>query len=92
MYDATQAEPDGAPWALLNELVSGRQRRLADAFLAAPSNGYVDGTSWRSIFPSTWSSTARKPIFADKITVGSIEYLLGDVYRAALRESTFDFI
>src|SRR4051812_26723506 len=33
---------------------------------------------------------ARNPIFADKITVGSIEYLVGDFYSEALPESTFD--
>jgi SAM-dependent methyltransferase len=35
---------------------------------------------------------ARNPIFADKITVGSIEYLVGDIYSEALTESTFDLI
>lgn len=35
---------------------------------------------------------AHNPIFADRITVGSIEYLLGDVHSGALRESTFDLI
>jgi SAM-dependent methyltransferase len=35
---------------------------------------------------------ARNPIFADKITVGSIEYLVGDIYSGALTESTFDLI
>ncbi len=35
---------------------------------------------------------ARNPIFADKITVGSIEYLVGDIYSEALKESTFDLI
>jgi SAM-dependent methyltransferase len=35
---------------------------------------------------------AHNPIFADKITVKTIEYLVGDVYSAALRESTFDLI
>jgi len=35
---------------------------------------------------------ARNPIFANKITVGSIDYLVGDVYSRALRESTFDLI
>jgi SAM-dependent methyltransferase len=35
---------------------------------------------------------ARNPIFADKITVKSIEYLVGDIYSEALKESTFDLI
>lgn len=35
---------------------------------------------------------ARNPILADKITVGSIEYLVGDIYSGALTESTFDLI
>jgi len=35
---------------------------------------------------------ARNPIFADKITVGSIEYLVGDIHSRALTESTFDLI
>jgi SAM-dependent methyltransferase len=35
---------------------------------------------------------ARNPIFADKITVGSIEYLVGDIYSGALTEATFDLI
>jgi SAM-dependent methyltransferase len=35
---------------------------------------------------------ARNPIFADKITAGSIEYLVGDVHSKELRESTFDLI
>jgi SAM-dependent methyltransferase len=35
---------------------------------------------------------ARKPIFADKITVGSIEYLVGDIYSSDLHESTFDLV
>ena len=35
---------------------------------------------------------ARNPIFAEKITVGTIEYLVGDVYSTELRESTFDLI
>jgi SAM-dependent methyltransferase len=35
---------------------------------------------------------ARHPIFADKITVGSIEYLVGDIHSEALHESTFDLI
>ena len=35
---------------------------------------------------------ARNPIFPDKITVGSIQYLVGDVHSSALHESTFDLI
>jgi len=35
---------------------------------------------------------ARNPIFADKITVKSIEYLVGDIYSQELTESTFDLI
>jgi SAM-dependent methyltransferase len=35
---------------------------------------------------------ARHPLFADKITVGSIEYLAGDVFSSDLREGTFDLI
>jgi SAM-dependent methyltransferase len=35
---------------------------------------------------------ARKPIFAEKITVGSIQYLVGDVHSSDLHESTFDLI
>lgn len=35
---------------------------------------------------------ARNPIFADKITVKSIEYLVGDIYSKDLTESTFDLI
>ncbi|MFO1426550.1 MAG: class I SAM-dependent methyltransferase [Steroidobacteraceae bacterium] len=35
---------------------------------------------------------ARRPVLAERITVGSIELLVGEAYSAQLRPGTFDFI